>query len=142
VEKCKAAAAPKTPRGRPVSGGGAAAASAAAAAAPQQEALTPPGSAARPAAGEPAKVAGYNVAYVGNIAFEATTEDIKALFEGCEVTRIRLHTDRDTGRSKGYAHVHFETEAGLDRAVGQFNGASLHGRGVRVSYAQLKKGGV
>lgn len=36
----------------------------------------------------PAKTPGYNVAYVGNIAFEARTEDISGLFEGCGVTKV------------------------------------------------------
>lgn len=54
------------------------------------------------------KTAGYNVAYVGNIAFEATSEAVKALFEPYGVTLVRLHTDKDTGKPKGYAHVHFK----------------------------------
>ena len=54
------------------------------------------------------KTAGYNVAYVGNIAFEATPENIESLFEPYGVTKVRLHTDKDTGRPKGYAHVHFK----------------------------------
>lgn len=58
---------------------------------------------------------GYLVAYVGNVAFEASSEDVSALFEGCSVTRVRLHTDRDTGRPKGFAHVHFLDEPSLDR---------------------------
>lgn len=54
------------------------------------------------------KTAGYNVAYVGNIAFEASSEAVKALFEPYGVTLVRLHTDKDTGKPKGYAHVHFK----------------------------------
>jgi hypothetical protein len=29
--------------------------------------------------------------------------------------QVRLHTDKATGKSRGYAHVHFADEAGLDR---------------------------
>jgi RNA recognition motif-containing protein len=29
--------------------------------------------------------------------------------------QVRLHTDKATGKSKGYAHVHFADEAGLDK---------------------------
>ena len=54
------------------------------------------------------KTAGYNVAYVGNIAFEASSEAVKSLFEPYGVTLVRLHTDKDTGKPKGYAHVHFK----------------------------------
>jgi RNA recognition motif-containing protein len=55
------------------------------------------------------------VAYVGNVAFEVTPDELRAVFEECGVKLVRLHTDQNTGRSKGYAHVHFEDEAGLDK---------------------------
>jgi len=61
------------------------------------------------------QVTGYNVAYVGNIAFEAGEEDLRELMGDCTITKVRLHTDRDTGRFKGYAHVHFADEESLDR---------------------------
>lgn len=128
MERCKAAAAGKQPRGR----AGGAPNGSAANGTQQQPATAHPTGAAQ-------KQPGYHVAYVGNIAFEATPAEVQAVFEGCSVSRVRLHTDKDTGRSKGYAHVHFESEEGVDRAVGEFNGAELHGRQLRVSYAQLKK---
>jgi hypothetical protein len=40
------------------------------------------------AAAGPARTPGYNVAYVGNIAFEARPEDVSALFEACNVTKV------------------------------------------------------
>jgi hypothetical protein len=40
------------------------------------------------AAAGPGKTAGYNVAYVGNIAFEAGPDDLKALFAECAVTKV------------------------------------------------------
>lgn len=84
------------------------------------------------------KVQGYNVAYVGNIAFEASPDDIKTLFEPYGVTVVRLHTDKDTGKPKGYAHVHFKDEESLDKAMA-LNGTPILGRKIRVGYAQLKK---
>jgi len=54
------------------------------------------------------KTSGYDVAYVGNVAYEADENALKALFEPYGVTKVRLHTEKDTGRSKGYAHVHFK----------------------------------
>ena len=62
----------------------------------------------------PQKTPGYNVAYVGNIAFEVTPQELQELFSPHGVTKVRLHTDMVTGKSKGYAHVHFATEEGLD----------------------------
>lgn len=84
------------------------------------------------------KTAGYDVAYVGNIAWEADEAAIKAVFEPYGVTKVRLHTDKDTGRPKGYAHVHFKDEASLDQAI-TLNGTMLFGRRIKVGYAQPKK---
>lgn len=84
------------------------------------------------------KTAGYDVAYVGNIAWEADEAAIRAIFEPYGVTKVRLHTDKDTGRPKGYAHVHFKDEACLDKAI-TLNGTMLFGRRIRVGYAQPKK---
>ena len=58
---------------------------------------------------------GYHVVYVGNLSFEVTPGQLRETFEGCEITVVRLHTDKDTGKSKGYAHVHFADEESLDR---------------------------
>lgn len=55
------------------------------------------------------------MAYVGNLAFDANQKQIKEVLEGCNVTIIRLHTDKNTGKSMGYAHVHFADEESLDR---------------------------
>ena len=61
------------------------------------------------------QVEGYNVAYIGNIAFEAGEDDLRGLMSDCTITKVRLHTDRANGRFKGYAHVHFADEESLDR---------------------------
>lgn len=65
---------------------------------------------------------GYNVAYVGNVAFDASKDQLKEVFQDCRVAFVRLHTDKVTGNSKGFAHVHFEDEESLDR----FDDSSLH----------------
>lgn len=55
------------------------------------------------------------------------------------VLKVRLHTDKASGRSKGYAHVHFQDEAGLERAL-TLTGSELMGRQIKVSYGQPKQG--
>ena len=120
MDKCKAAAA------APRRGSGAAPVPAVATAAPPASAgeAAENGSshAARSAAGpgpsgRANKTPGYNVAYVGNVAFEVTPDELRGVFKDCSVKLVRLHTDANTGRSKGYAHVHFEDEDGLDRCA-------------------------
>jgi hypothetical protein len=44
----------------------------------------------------------------GNVAYEADDKALSRLFEPCGVTKVRLHTDKDTGKPKGFAHVHFQ----------------------------------
>jgi len=46
----------------------------------------------------PGKTPGYNVAYVGNIAFEARPEDISALFEACNVTKVCVRPGQQSVR--------------------------------------------
>ncbi|KAI3433472.1 hypothetical protein D9Q98_003284 [Chlorella vulgaris] len=89
-------------------------------------------------AGPAPKTPGYHVAYVGNVAYEADDKALSRLFEPCGVTKVRLHTDKDTGKPKGFAHVHFQEEAGLDQAVA-LDGTNLLGRRIRVGYAQPKR---
>lgn len=86
------------------------------------------------AAGDVAKTPGYNVAYVGNLPWEADEALLEGFFTECGVTKVRLHTDRETGAFRGFAHVHFNDEAGLDRAVA-LSGQHLEGREVKVAYA-------
>ncbi|HMF02700.1 MAG TPA: RNA-binding protein, partial [Terriglobia bacterium] len=41
--------------------------------------------------------------YVGNLSFETTESDLKELFQQMgAVETVRIITDRDTGRSKGF----------------------------------------
>lgn len=57
------------------------------------------------------------------------------------ISQVRLHTDKVTGRSKGFAHVHFADDAALESALAM-DGRALGSRQLRVSYAQPKKEGV
>lgn len=75
---------------------------------------------------------------MGNIAFEATEEELRGVFEKCRATKIRLHHDKDTGKFRGFAHVHFESEEGLDQAI-KLHGYKLHSRRLTIGYAQKKK---
>mmetsp|Transcript_7412 Transcript_7412/g.19776 ORF Transcript_7412/g.19776 Transcript_7412/m.19776 type:complete len:494 (-) Transcript_7412:479-1960(-) len=80
-----------------------------------------------------------HVAYIGNVAFEATEEDLQGLFAPFSCTLIRLHKDKNSGRPKGFAHAHFGDRASLDRAVAGVDGASLHDRNLKVAVAAPKK---
>ena len=78
--------------------------------------------------------------FVGNLDFGATEESIRALFEGHgAVERVSLKTDRDTGRSRGFAFVEMTDSGQADQAIAALNGTSPGGRALSVSEARPKK---
>ena len=73
--------------------------------------------------------------WVGQISYEAQSDDIKEHFSQCgEITDVRLRLDRDTGRSKGFAHIDFADEAGKAEAM-KLDGSEFMGRTIRVDNA-------
>jgi len=73
--------------------------------------------------------------YVGNLSFETTEAEIKDLFaQSGEVSTVRIITDRDTGRSKGFGFV--EMQEGGDKAIAQMNGKDFNGRALTVNEAR------
>jgi len=74
-----------------------------------------------------------NTVYVGGLAYQATADDVKAKFsEAGDVSQVNLITDRDTGRSKGFAFVTFSSSAGVDSAYEWLDGCEICGRAVRL----------
>ena len=56
--------------------------------------------------------------FVGNLDFNATEEAVRSLFERYgAVNSARIMTDRDTGRSRGFAFVEMENETEADQAI-------------------------
>ncbi|KAF7588596.1 hypothetical protein BBP40_005481 [Aspergillus hancockii] len=77
-------------------------------------------------------------AHVGNLSFEATSADVSDLFIDCAVTNVRIVEDKLTKAPKGFGYVEFETVEGLKKAL-DLSGATLQGRGIRVSIAEPPK---
>src|SRR5580704_4540939 len=71
--------------------------------------------------------------FVGNLDFKATEDSIRQLFEQHgAVERVSLMTDRDTGRSRGFAFVEMSDPAEADRAINALNGFNFGGRNLNV----------
>ena len=80
--------------------------------------------------------------FVGNLDFAATESSIRALFEPYgNVERVNLVTDRDTGRSRGFAFVEMTDSGEADKAIAALNGAELDGRSLNVNEARPKPQG-
>jgi RNA recognition motif-containing protein len=76
--------------------------------------------------------------YVGNLSFETTTADLEAAFaEFGTVRSAQVVTDRETGRSRGFAFV--ELSDGGDDAIAKMNGAQLQGRTLTVNEAKPRE---
>ena len=80
--------------------------------------------------------------FVGNLDFGATEGSIRTLFEAHgSVDRVNLVTDRDTGRSRGFAFVEMADASEADRAIAALNGVELNGRALNVNEAGPKPEG-
>jgi cold-inducible RNA-binding protein len=80
--------------------------------------------------------------FVGNLDFAATEASIRSLFEPYgAVDRVSLVTDRDTGRSRGFAFVEMSDSAQADQAIAALNGTDLDGRALNINEARPKTEG-
>jgi cold-inducible RNA-binding protein len=80
--------------------------------------------------------------FVGNLDFGATEDTIRSLFEAYgTVERVSLMTDRDTGRSRGFAFVEMTDAEEADRAINALNGSNVGGRALNVNEARPKTSG-
>ena len=80
--------------------------------------------------------------FVGNLDFKATEDSIRQLFEQHgAVDRVSLMTDRDTGRSRGFAFVEMTDPAEAERAIAALNGFNFGGRNLNVNEARPKVDG-
>ena len=77
--------------------------------------------------------------YVGNLDFSSTEDSIRALFEQHgEVTSVKIITDRDTGRSRGFAFVEMASDDEGRAAITAVDGQELDGRALKVNEARPK----
>ena len=77
--------------------------------------------------------------FVGNLAFSATEDSLRAMFEAHgAVERVSIMTDRETGRSRGFGFVEMTNADEADRAIAALNGAELSGRAMNVNEARPK----
>lgn len=76
--------------------------------------------------------------YVGNLPFDASEEDLRGLFakDGRQVSEVKIITDRDTGRARGFGFVEMGSQADAEAAVSTLNGAEFGGRALTVNEAR------
>jgi len=80
--------------------------------------------------------------YVGNLPYTMREDDLSQFFaEMGEVQSVRIITDRDSGRSKGFGFVEMSEEAAATKAISELNGKELEGRTIVVNEARSNDGG-
>ncbi|MEM6451963.1 MAG: RNA-binding protein [Cyanobacteria bacterium P01_D01_bin.105] len=75
--------------------------------------------------------------YVGNLSFDATQDDINEVFtEYGTVKSVKVPTDRETGRVRGFAFVEMSSESEEQAAIEALDGAEWMGRTLKVNKAR------
>ena len=78
--------------------------------------------------------------YVGNLSYDTTEADLRTAFgvHG-EVDSVRLITDRDSGRSKGFGFVEMPDEGAARAAIDALNGTEMQSRTIKVNEARPRE---
>jgi cold-inducible RNA-binding protein len=82
--------------------------------------------------------------YVGNLSYDVTEEELRTEFTAFgKVDSVSMITDRDTGRSKGFAFVEMPIVSEGQAAITAMNGKSIKERTLIVNAARPRedKGG-
>ena len=75
--------------------------------------------------------------YVGNLPYTTTEQELRSFFEEAgEVAEVKVMTERETGRPRGFAFVEMSTDEGARTAIDRLNGQELGGRSLKINEAQ------
>jgi len=78
-----------------------------------------------------------NKLFVGNLPFTVGEPELEEVFSQYgELASVKLITDRETGRSRGFAFVEYTEEAAAQAAIEALNETEMDGRQIRVNIAQ------
>ena len=81
--------------------------------------------------------------YVGNLPFSVDESTLRALFEqnSRRVEEVKLITDRDTGRPRGFGFVEMGSGDDATSAIRELDGYEMDGRQLKVNEARERTGG-
>ena len=78
--------------------------------------------------------------YVGNLSYTLSESELQDAFaEFGEVSSVKILSDRETGRSRGFGFVEMPNQAEGEAAVAQLNGKDVGGRALRVNEARPRE---
>ena len=78
--------------------------------------------------------------YVSNLSFSTTSESLQELFaEYGEVTSVKIITDRETGRSRGFGFVEMSDDNEGQKAIDELNDTDFEGKTITVNVARPRE---
>jgi RNA recognition motif-containing protein len=80
--------------------------------------------------------------YVGNLSYNTTEDELRDIFAAYgQPDSVKVITDRDTGRSKGFGFVEFANDQEARAAISGLNGKDVGGRALTVNEARPREEG-
>ena len=78
--------------------------------------------------------------YVGNLSWDTDNNALRSAFEQFgEIEDVRVITDRDTGRSRGFGFITFQNREDAQNAIKEKDGTELDGRTIKVNEARERQ---
>jgi len=75
--------------------------------------------------------------FVGNLSFNTSEDDLRNLFGASgTIVEVKVVTERETGRSRGFAFVEMSSPAEAATAISNLNGRDYEGRTIKVNEAE------
>jgi RNA recognition motif-containing protein len=77
--------------------------------------------------------------FVGNLSFDTNELELRELFgQSGQIVEVKLVTDRETGRSRGFAFVEMSSADEANQAISVLDGRELGGRTLKVNQAEAR----
>lgn len=78
--------------------------------------------------------------YVGNLSYGMSEDELREAFAAYgDVASVKILSDRETGRSRGFGFVEMPNQSEGEAAISQLNGKELGGRTLRVNEARPRE---
>ncbi len=77
--------------------------------------------------------------FIGNLSYASDEDAVRSLFESHgEIASVKIITDRNTGRSRGFGFVEMPNDEEAKAAIAELDGKELDGRALKVNEARPK----
>lgn len=78
--------------------------------------------------------------FVGGLSWDTNEQGLEQAFERFgEITEVKVITDRETGKSRGFGFITFAQNEAANQAIDEMDGAEIDSRTIKVNEAQEKE---